>query len=77
MKKFFIAFKILPKGIYRLNIACSFIIPLIIAFVGAIEIENYHPEEPFFGLLLWGIPIYWILARIAVWVYAGFIDDKK
>ncbi|MEI2759100.1 MAG: hypothetical protein V9G42_06650 [Bacteroidia bacterium] len=75
MKNFFGAFKTLPKGVYRLNIAASFILPLLVAMIGA-SLDN-GDEKTFLGLLIFGIPIYWILARIALWIFAGFKEDKK
>jgi len=74
--KFFTAFKKLPKGVYRLNIACSFLLPLIVALIGEAS-ERHGNGEMFLVCLIMGIPIYWLLARIGVWIYSGFKEDKN
>lgn len=75
MKNFFTAFKILPKGWYRLNIAFSILLPLaLLLFI--INEPNVYTEN-LVAACFWSFIIYWLLARIALWVYLGFKEDKK
>lgn len=76
MTKFLSAFRELPKGIYRLILVGSVLLPLIIGIIWESN-ESYSDGEYFFGSLFFGFLIYWILARIGVWIYQGFKEDKK
>ena len=77
MKKFFAPFRDLPKGIFRLNIVCSIFIPFIIGMIMQLNSRYYPNGELFLAGLIIGFIMYWILARIGLWVYAGFIDDQS
>lgn len=78
MKKLFVAFKELPKGIFRLIIVCGFLIPLIIGIVlQSIAPYPAYGQEDFTAAIIYGPIIYWILTIIAMWVYEGFKEDKS
>lgn len=64
-------FKKLPQGYYRLVIVGWIVLPLTFAGIAYAATEQ-RPEESFFAFLLFGIPIYYVLARFGIWVYDGF-----
>jgi hypothetical protein len=76
MKAFLSAFRELPKGIYRLILVGSILLPMIIGIIQESNVQ-YSDGEYFFGSFFFGFIIYWILARVGVWIYQGFKEDKK
>jgi len=76
MKKLLSPFKILPKGFYRLIIVGSILLPLIISIVIESNNRNSHGTE-FLFFLVFGFLIYWILARVGIWIYQGFKEEEK
>lgn len=72
---FYSPFIKLPKGVFRLILVCGFIIPLLFGIISEINVR-WSDGKYIFLSLLFGIPIYWILVRIGLWVYAGFQEKK-
>ena len=67
------SFKKLPLGYYRLLIASWVLLPLLSAIIAA---SISRDDDAFFGMLIIGIVIYYLIARLVVWVYEGFKNDK-
>lgn len=76
MTKLTSAFKEMPKGIYRLILVGSFLIPLIVGIVLEMN-DSWSDGEVFLATFIFGFLIYWILARIGIWIYQGFKEDSK
>lgn len=76
MAKFLSAFKELPKGFYRLILVGGFLIPLIIGIIFESG-ESYSHGEVFLTAILLSFIIYWILARVGVWIFQGFKEDRR
>ena len=64
-------FKELPLGYNRLIIVGWIFLPLLFASIGA-SLNDQEPEQIFFNIMVFGIPIYYILARLGIWIYKGF-----
>lgn len=71
VKQIFRAFEVLPLGIYRLNIVLNIVFSLWFA---SVEIDDHLYE--YLGMLVFGFMIYWIFARIILWIYLGFKGQK-
>ena len=71
--KLFTNFKNLGKGVKRLLIVASFILPFI---MGGLMTE-FNDEEWFGVSIIICMPIYWMLTFVGLWVYEGFKEDKK
>ena len=79
IQKFLMPFKKLPAGFYRLVIALGFIIPLIIAISEPNALFDYDLGKVSFfkSGLLPSFFVYWILARVGVWIYIGFTKKEE
>ncbi len=64
----------LPTYIKRSLIIGSVILPLIIA---VIYDDRNEFEEEFFYTIIISFVIYWLLTIAGLWIYEGFIKDKK
>ena len=76
MAKILSAFKELPKGIYRLILVGSFLLPLILGIVLETN-DSWSHGRVFLETFILGFIIYWILARIGIWIYQGFKEDSR
>jgi hypothetical protein len=78
MNKLLLPFKSLSEGYYRVILVSFILVPLIVAlllsFANALSIMNLdsYSEYVFFKVFGFGIPIYYVLARIGLWIYEGF-----
>jgi len=51
---------------------------LLIAKIAARMEEHFsNRDQTFFGVLVFGISIYYILARFSTWIYDGFKTPQK
>ncbi|TAH20130.1 MAG: hypothetical protein EAZ08_06980 [Cytophagales bacterium] len=71
----FNALKKLPQGYYRLVIASLIVIPLFVASI--ITALNNADMGIFAYILTLSIIIYYLLARIGIWIYEGFNNQKN
>lgn len=67
-------FKILPLGYYRIFIFGWVLFPFLLGVILA-TIDN--DSDAFIAGIVFGIPIYFIIARFILWIYEGFQLDKK
>jgi len=74
LQKGIIKLKSLKKGIYRLIITLSIFLPLIVAIIAESN-ARYSDGKTFFGVLVLGIVIYWILIFVGIWINEGFEDE--
>lgn len=63
------------KGVYRLIITLSIILPLIISTI-AESLARYSYGETFLGVLVLTLFIYWTIVCIGLWIYEGF-EEKN
>ena len=68
---FLAPFRKLPHGYFRLLIVGWFIFPFIWGFV----VQGKGDSDYAFGLMC-GPIVYYIIARIGIWVYDGFKNPK-
>jgi uncharacterized RDD family membrane protein YckC len=64
------------KGVFRLIVVGSGLIPIIISIIVGITVQ-WENAGTFFLWLLLTILIYWIFIFIGLWIYDGFRTDKK
>lgn len=70
-------FQNLPQGYYRLVIVLGGIFSLIVAFLFALGTNSDGEAFVLFIIgIFFGIAVYYLLARIGIWVYNGFNDQK-
>ncbi len=63
------------KGIFRLIITLSILIPLIISIIAA-NIARYSDGETFFEVLFFTVFSYWAFVFVGLWIYEGFEENK-
>lgn len=76
MNEFIKPFKKLPEGVYRIIIVSSFLTPLLVGIILS-STSRTDQRELFIGSLIGGFFIFWILARIGLWVYEGFSKEEN
>lgn len=69
-------FKELPQGYYRLLIVGWIVLPILAGIIAESSGSNYSNGSNFLGALILGIPIYYVLARLGIWIYDGFKNSK-
>jgi len=66
-------FKNLPKGVKRLLIAGTAIVPFFFGIIiTKIEYGEFDGEYFLFSSVMPGIILYWFFVMIGIWVYEGF-----
>ncbi|MEQ6118472.1 hypothetical protein [Reichenbachiella sp. MALMAid0571] len=70
-------FKELKTGVKRAVVVGTIPGAMILGgTIGALN-ERYYSGDDFFGYSIFlGIPLYWIVALIGVWVYDGFKENE-
>ncbi len=68
MKKLIVRYKQLPKGIKRLIIVGSIVIPTIIGCIA----EGF--DDSLWEMAIMLFPIYWFCVFMGLWIYDGFLD---
>ncbi|WP_163378466.1 RDD family protein [Cyclobacterium sp. SYSU L10401] len=74
LQKRIIKLKSRKKGVFRLIITLSIFLPLVTSII-AERNDSSSDGEVFFGVLILGLVIYWIVVFVGLWIYEGFEEQ--